>query len=264
MKVLILGDGDNWCVDEITDLMVKSIDAEFERAVFTRFSPEALVAASKRVDLIHHMNVYSLFDEKAYEQIKIPHIVSVRSWRFVDVAEKMAKISTVHLHVITKELQERFPNATLIPDGVFERFRRPFAVGTVAYPRSYEYKGVPLIEEACRQEDVEFYLANGQIKRADMPEWYAGLDLYVCASENEGHNTCVLEALAVNTPAASPWIGFASRFPGVFHIERSVDSIRRAIRAYNYSANVKGHYWEDRLKQFETWYKELVERTQEC
>jgi hypothetical protein len=163
-----------------------------------------------------------------------------------------------HLHVITKELQEEFPRAYYLPDGIFDYLNRPFRVGTIYQPIRREHKGVDLIVEACDTEGVEFDPLEGGFDNWRMVDYYRSLNLYVCASRNEGHSTCVCECLALRVNVASTDVGFASQFDAVYKIPRSVDGVRRAIAHFDTSRQVEAYFWQNMVPQYEKLYRRII------
>jgi glycosyltransferase involved in cell wall biosynthesis len=129
--------------------------------------------------------------------------------------------------------------------------------------------------------DIQLELADRQqhqIRHADMPEYYAQLDLYVCASKMEGTPNPVLEAAACGVPILSTNVGvvpqvFGSDPFGEILPERSVPALTRAIRrryhagalqtrrlsAYNLR-RIQPWGWSAKAENFRKFFKEIAEQ----
>ena len=71
-------------------------------------------------------------------------------------------------------------------------------------------KGVPLIREAAAMLGLPLIIQDGaqvRLKPAEMPGWYAGIDVFVCASESESGPLPVLEAVAAGLPVVTTNVG---------------------------------------------------------
>ena len=122
-------------------------------------------------------------------------------------------------------------------------------------------KGLSLIGAACtsmgwtlRVADI----ADASVPFEEMPDWYSGIDCYVCASEHEGTPNPVLEALACGVPVVSTDVGIA-REAGAVICERDVKDIQRCVLAalgvdlrgddseWDWSNRIEA--WRDALKE---------------
>ena len=136
----------------------------------------------------------------------------------------------------------RFDQRTAIPA---ERPEGRLVVGWAGSLRHAAFKGVPnFIEPAVAAiEGVELHLALGagsehpagrHYPRSAMAEFYNDIDVYLCASESEGANLCLLEAGACGRPVITTPVGVAPEL--VRHgkngliVERSVESLVEALR----------------------------------
>jgi len=264
VKILILGDGQGWIVDRIVDRMVEGIPHDFTVRYYTKIEPAELLVLSREHDLVHYGN-WDLRSHRTivHEIVKhTPFLLSIRSHRYgVGITETIAKKSTA-VHICGPTLIEKFPEAVWIPDGIFDRFAptRPFVVGCAAKLDASEYKGVSLIAEACRDLGVEFRRVGGEVPPDEMPSFYEGLDLYVCASEAEGFGAPVMECLAMNIPVITTDVGVASILP-VNKIERSVEGIKRGIQQFYTSPLVWPQLSFDRVcTLFTRFYEEIVKK----
>ena len=247
-KVLILTDGLNWIVDRITDEMIKRMPFEFTVEDYTKISKEDFIRKANEADLVHYQNwdCERLLD--CFDQIKTPIIMSIRSFRFPDFVRNLK----VNFHIINPKQRGFFPDATLIPDGIFGTFKKDFTVGFAG--RCDDYKGFPLIKQACEELGVNFNPAN--VNPDEMGAYYDSIDLYCCASLNEGHSTPVMECLARNKPVITTDVGIPSYFD-IDKVERSVEGIKKGIlRHYTYPL-VKDYTWENICKELTKMYEEI-------
>lgn len=151
--------------------------------------------------------------------------------------------------------------------------------------RGEDFKGLHTVLRPAVQElrdeglDIRLELADRQqrqIPHAEMPEYYAQLDLYVCASRMEGTPNPVLEAAACGVPILSTDVGvvpevFGSDPFGAILPERSVPALKRAIRRrYHASAlrtrlsssynlrRIQRWGWDGKAEQFRTFFRHIA------
>ncbi|HCC04143.1 MAG TPA: hypothetical protein DEP51_04730 [Clostridiales bacterium] len=78
----------------------------------------------------------------------------------------------------------------------------------------------PAIEELQKQNyNVSLKLADRAIKKIDikdMPDFYNSIDIFVCASKNEGTPLTVLEAMATGIPVVSTNVGVVQEILGEY------------------------------------------------
>lgn len=100
-------------------------------------------------------------------------------------------------------------------------------------------KGLHMIEQVAREcpDWLELVVADGSSVKTNrsytqMPAFYDQIDVYVCLSTAEGTPNPVLEALACGKHVVSTDVGVVPLLPpeSVTVVERSVDSLRRALR----------------------------------
>jgi glycosyltransferase involved in cell wall biosynthesis len=259
MKILILSDGQQWVVDRVTRTIIAGLpDLQFTHKMYTDIAESEFVRLANQHDLVHYQNTDIRPSDRAWAQITTPMLVSVRSHRYPARFKQFLRRFSPKLHVINKDLAKEFPAATFIPNGIFDIFKQPFRVGSISQGFSRPHKGISLIAEACKLENVVFDCLDGGQPISNMPRYYRSLNLYVCASKSEGHSTCVLEALALGVPVASTNVGYARDFPGVEVIDRSVESIRAAIARHDTGRHLKGAFWSDILPRYREMYLSAV------
>lgn len=108
-----------------------------------------------------------------------------------------------------------------------------------------EYKGVDMIRAVCNNHPswLKLCLQDASVPHADMPVFYASIDVYVCMSSAEGTPNTVLEAMACARPFVSTRVGVVPRLvadaaalglsvtPGLLLQQRSADELCRTLRA---------------------------------
>ncbi len=148
-----------------------------------------------------------------------------------------------------------------IPNGVDEiLFDRKFTVGFVGSNYNHEYKGLPLIREACSRLGVELLVHDCHYPekvtaREDMPAFYKQIDCLCLASLGEGTNNPTLEALSMNKPVVSTNTGIAAELPGVILVDRTVESIMEGISKLNYRQHILYQYtWDTIAEKYRNLY----------
>lgn len=253
IKVLILADTPNWIVDRITDEMIRLMPIQFTKRYYTQISKEDFVIEANEHDLVHYQNwdIEKFLD--VIDQIKTPIIVSIRSFRFPEYIHQLK--GKVHFHILNPK-QKEFFDGTYIPDGIFGEFKKDFVVGFAGRPD--DYKGFGLIKQACEEVGTIFKPAI-DISPDKMAEYYDSIDLYCCASLNEGHNTPVMECLARNKPVITTNVGIPSIL-GIDTIERSIEGVKQGILKHYTYLKVKDYTWENICKQFTKLYEDKCRR----
>jgi len=246
-KVLIIADTPGWIVDRITDEMIRLMPFQFTKRYYTQISKEDFIKEANEHDLVHYQNwdIEHLMD--CIDQIKRPIIVSIRSFRFPDYIHKLK--GKVHFHIINPK-QAEFFEGTFIPDGIFGEFKKEFVVGFAGRPD--DYKGFGMIKQACEELGVIFKPAL-DLSPEQMPYYYESIDLYVCASENEGHNTPVMECLARNKAVITTNVGIPATL-GLETIDRSIEGIKEGILKHYTYLKVKDYTWDNICKELTKLY----------
>lgn len=149
-----------------------------------------------------------------------------------------------------------------IPNGVDENLFSPkkFIVGFVGSNFSHEYKGLPLIKEACERLGVELLIndcnyPSSITSREEMPSFYERIDCLCLASLGEGTNNPTLEALSMNKPVISTCTGIAEELEGVILVERNVSSIMQGIsKVYSRKGIIENYTWDRIAQQYRQLY----------
>ena len=259
MKILLLSDKLGWIVDRLSDKMKELIPQDIEVDYYTSISPEEFVKKANEVDIVHFNNWDVIRQLQLIPQIKSEVLISVRSFRYPDYVKEIQKF--FNIHVINPKQLEAFPNATYIPDPIFDQFftNKKFKVGMAFDDNSYnrEYKGYNLVKKVCDDLGIEVVVAKG-IKPEDMPEWYKSIDLYVCASLNEGHSAPVMECLAMNKPVVTTQVGIPSLLNTHF-AERTYDSLKKEIGKFYTSPQVEDYRWNRVAGDFNKLYERIYD-----
>lgn len=152
-----------------------------------------------------------------------------------------------------------------IPNGVDEKiFNHKFTVSYVGndQAKNAEYKGFHLVEQACRELDLQCIATRNNyphhiIPNNKMPEFYKNIDCLVIPSAGEGCNNPMLEALAMNIPVISTKTGIAEELEGVILVDRTVEDIKRALRKVCPRIGILEKYtWDIIAKQYHDLYVE--------
>jgi glycosyltransferase involved in cell wall biosynthesis len=257
MKILILADIPGWIVDRIVDRMIEGIDFTFTKRFYTSITSQQLVEEANQHDLVHYGNWDLQYHLNVLDQIRVPFLMSVRSFRYPPYVRDIANRPGMNIHVIHPELHDIFIGSHLIPDGIFDQFKpdHDFTVGFAGKPDTY--KGFDLITRACSELGVKFKPAIGDIKPENMYEYYKSIDLLVCASYAEGFGMPVMECLAMNKPVITTDVGIAKSL-NVHKIDRTVDGIKLGIQKF-YTVNqvLPKYSWQTVCEEFKKLYIRL-------
>lgn len=255
-KIYLLTDGCGWIVDRISAKIATIPDFEFEIGDYVKTPTDVLIEKANNSDLIHYNNWDASYHHSRLNEINVPFLYTIRSHRYPEYTKQVYNWATKTM-VITPMLLSEFPNATYIPDGVFDEFysTKPFVVGYAGMIN--EYKGVHLIERACRELGCELKIANG-IDSKDMVDFYNSIDLYVCASVAEGHSTPVMECMAMNKPVVTVKVGLPSTLNANFIEERTVEGIKKSISKFYTRPQVEQFKWDNVLEQIKNLYNSMI------
>lgn len=260
-RILILSDCSGWVVDRIASTYRKFIPFDIDIDYYTKLTEDELAKKAQDYDLVHYNNADIRQPNFVKSMVK-PTIMSVRSFRYPQVALDLVKYFT-QVHVIHPELKFHFTGARFISDAVDDIFQpKEFVVGMAFQnePWNIDYKGVNLVKQACEELGVTFRPCFG-VGIDKMQEFYDSIDLYVCASINEGFGTPVMECLLQNIPVISTDVGMG-KYTNIYKIEHSVESIKEGILMYytypqvakfrwDIVCNAVGELYLDTIKKFE-------------
>ncbi len=257
MRILILPDGTNWVVDrDCRELTNHLKDIEFTILPYTSISDKEFINQSEKHDIVHYYNWDIKRHRNALKFIKKPFLMSVHSHRYPPFTLEMYKRANTWLHVINPDLLKDFPKATYIPNGIFEEFK-PDHEFTVGFAGKFDdYKGYPLIEEACRQLGVRFKPVK-DLPPKEMPAYYSSIDVYVCASEAEGFSTPIMECLAMNVPVVTVDTGLPRKFD-IVKIPRTVEGIIAGIKRFYTQDLVNEYRWDKVAPKYRELYVKIL------
>lgn len=177
----------------------------------------------------------------------------------------------------------RYPRpSAVIPDGVdLETFRplnldrlaklreRPVVVGWAGnseWAGNGDHKGlrsviIPAIE-SLRAEgfDIVAEFADSSVRSrplSEMPSYYHGIDIHLCASLAEGTPNPILEAMASGVPFVSTDVGIVPEAAGPiqsrFIVDRSPDAFAHAIRTLITEPGLAQRISEESLQRIRNW-----------
>lgn len=231
MKILLLADIPGWIVDRLCQRMtVEMPEIDWQLGYYGCMTTEEILTAAADVDLIHYGNWDIERHWLRILEADKPLLVSVRSHRFPD-RFRFEVAPRVRLHVITRALQDEFPSARYVPDGVLIDHQRP-RVGFAGKPGPY--KRTEMIAEACSRVGADFVIAEN-LPPEQMPGWYRSIDVLVCASIAEGFAAPVFEARAMHRPVISVRSGSAweCNLPGVKWFDGTLHGLVEALTEFN-------------------------------
>lgn len=170
------------------------------------------------------------------------------------------KLATGLKRLIGKKYEK---SVVYIPNGVDTAlFKSSFRAGFVGNDQHQAqlHKGYYLAKQACEELGVEFvYCRNNYphdlIPHKKMPAFYNKIDCLIIPSESEGCNNPTLEALAMNIPVISTDCGIAAQLEGVILVDRTIESIKEALRLVCPRIGVLEKYtWDIVAKQYHDLY----------
>jgi len=256
MKILFIGDIPNWIIDyNMSQFILRNPDIQFT-VKYNGFPIEEFINTHHTYDLIHfhswgevHRYTPTLRKEpQKYNNI----LITVRSHRYAGYVAEFCSLCKQVFTVNYKLLDEfKVYNPICIPNGVdVDMFKpdKPFVVGYSG--KSDDYKGFPLIQQACDELAVEFNPITGALPRSQLPEYYNSLSAYVCASLAEGFSTGVMEALACNTPVVTTDVGIPSRF-NIIKVPRTVEGIVSGLQKLYTRPYIESEYTWDAVSKLQ-------------
>jgi hypothetical protein len=250
MEILLVTDGQGWIVDRISNKyqgLISNHHIDIVKA--SVLTPEKLYEKSFFYDLIHYNNWGMKKYSKVISKIATPQVMSVRSFRLqpfaFELSSYMKKTHIIHPDMFTLG----FNNPVYVPDGIFieDKQRRPFVVGMAFQntPENYEYKGYNLVKKVCDELNITLKVAHN-LSPDEMIGWYRSLDLFICASENEGFSAPAMECLLLNTPVLTTEVGIPAFLP-CHTFERNYDSLLYEIKKFYTSPQVISDYSWDHI-----------------
>lgn len=129
----------------------------------------------------------------------------------------------------------------------------PKGINTIIKPAVEQLQNEGLnIELRCTDKNEKF------IKHSDMPEYYSEIDIYVCASQNEGTPNPILEAMACGIPVISTDVGivrevFGEKQKSYIMEERSVECLKNKIKEMIANMDNVHDLIEENLKCIQDW-----------
>lgn len=211
-RVLVIADVPNWIFERHARTLQGLLADEFEITV--QYHTDSFDETVW--DLIYVME----FGLVPFDRITMPwkYVTAVRShvsWAAI-AAPDLARILRTNFqqsHVVSQRLHREIapwlPGVACISHGIDgERFRfvprpadasRPLRVGWAGNRKTAVKGFAEFIEPIGSLDGVELVFcgyADRNLTLDEMPAWYAGIDVYLCASLSEGSNNALLEAAA--------------------------------------------------------------------
>jgi glycosyltransferase involved in cell wall biosynthesis len=210
--VLIIADVPNWIFERHARQLQQDLADEFDITV--QYHTEAF--DEDAWDLIYVMEFGLVPDEVITQPWK--YVTAVRShvsWDHL-AAPELARYLRQHFqrtHVVSarlaRELSPWLPNIETLSHGIDGRLFQPVAraaapgaplrVGWAGNRRTAVKGFAEFIEPLAAIDGVSLVFcgyADRNLTRDEMVQWYADIDVYVCASASEGSNNALLEAAA--------------------------------------------------------------------
>lgn len=173
------------------------------------------------------------------------------------------------------EITDGVDNKMFYPINI-ERFKnikdRKIIVGWVGnsmfdVEKSEDYKGIhTIIKPAIEQLNNEGYnieiisadRAERYIPHNEMPEYYSKIDVYICASINEGTPNPILEAMACGVPVISTDVGITKEVFGVSQQkyileERNVECLKSKLKMFINNLDEIKKLSDENVNQIEQW-----------
>lgn len=137
----------------------------------------------------------------------------------------------------------------------------------------------PALEELIKEGyPIEINFAdkkNGYIPHEKMPEYYSSIDIYICASKNEGTPNPVLESMATGVPIISTNVGivgdaFGEKQKKYILKERSKEELKSVIKqliddrtqfeelSKENLEQIKEWSWEQKCQQFKEFFESNI------
>jgi hypothetical protein len=252
-KVYLAIDRPGWAFDHIAQQVKSRLSNEFDFCIIpyqslTTGEADILVsfwwppAPILRANVKAKANVVCVYDEFSW---RTPSAMQ----QFELVARQATVLAVANKRLI-KYLEHTAPSRTmLIEDGVdcqmFAPSRLPveFTAGWTGNTEGLkrvngpDIKGINIITEACKRAGVRLVKADASShyrSHDEMPEWYRGISVYLCASLAEGTPNPVLEAMACGRPVISTDVGLVPQLVNAENgiiVEREIDAFVAALNS---------------------------------
>jgi len=160
------------------------------------------------------------------------------------------RFSPVQTAPIRDELVVGWVGNSLWSNGVYEDHK---GLRTVIIPAVEQLKaqGIP-VQLRCIDR------ADGMRPNADMPDFYRGLDVYICASLNEGTPNTILEAMGCGVAIVSTDVGiipevFGPKQRSFILPERTADALAAALRRLHSEKSLLKALRQENLESIRSW-----------
>jgi GT2 family glycosyltransferase/glycosyltransferase involved in cell wall biosynthesis/thioredoxin-like negative regulator of GroEL/2-polyprenyl-3-methyl-5-hydroxy-6-metoxy-1,4-benzoquinol methylase len=292
-RILLITDVPDWIFARHCRMLQRYLAEDFDFTVIVQDQPYD----EEAFDLIYPLE-WNLVKP---EQIRQPHkyVTGIRShlgWPELDFFAFVDYLNThfQRVHVVSKRLYRIFapflPQVTYTTHGVDTSFFTPTTradqsgqqvrLGWAGNRKSAEDKGFhDIIEPLGRLPGVELVFcgySDANLSLEDMRRFYDSIDIYVCASVNEGNNNALLEAAAMERAIITTDNGTVPEYlrhgESALVVERHLPLFIQAVQELRddpakrvalgkqaREALLNGWDWKDKAETFRSFFQEAVE-----
>ena len=262
-RVLLVIDRHGWCFDNIAQQVKKYCSDEFEIDIATI---DDAMGGLYDVVVAFWYGYLPILAYRLKKGVGVLCIYDDYSWhqpggaQQLEAAMRYCDVLGCANEKILAQFATREQRGFLIEDGVDtdlftplpypERFTvgwvgNSAASGLVVGDPTYDLKGLETIREACRKVGAQLLVhdvsVDAPIPHDKMPEWYAKISCYVCASSAEGTPNPPLEALACGRPVVTTPVGIMPKVvqPGVNgKISKTADEFAASLRLIDWAKTI--------------------------
>jgi glycosyltransferase involved in cell wall biosynthesis len=223
-KILFVTDTNNWAWYIKAKYLEKYLSDEFDIDVVSTIGEGSVRSIdTKKYDLYFtfgYSYIDMLYDVPKHK--KISGVTAHRNWKNLDIEKRFKDVGTIFAvsKLLYEEIKEFHPKVYYLPNGVDETLfieEKPIPkirdnlivghVGKLFLPKNQ----LSIIEPACKAANV-WYMHHynnyeNAIPHKEMVGFYQNIDVFICASDEDGTPNPLLEALSCGRPFISNNIG---------------------------------------------------------